>query len=203
MVKSALSAYNRLIELDASGETPLYRPREWRKLDRAREKRRKREIWYKKGGFDTVIFVPATPRSQLKHRYMKEIKETGFKVRVVEQSGTTLKSMLQKSDPFKAKRCAKVDCLVCRTDGKGSCRSTGVTYELVCQACCNKYIGETSRSAYTRGREHLNALERREESSVMWRHSCDRHGGNIPEFVMNVTGTFRDDAMLRQSRSRL
>ncbi|KAL9954933.1 hypothetical protein ACROYT_G042522 [Oculina patagonica] len=87
VVRSALTAYNRLIELDASGETPLYRPREWRKLDRAREKRRKREIWFKKGGFDTVIFVPATPGSQLKHRYMREIKETGFKVRVVEQSG--------------------------------------------------------------------------------------------------------------------
>ena len=96
VVRSTLNAYNRLIELDASGKTPLYRSREWRKLDRAREKRRKREIWYKKGGFDTVIFVPATPGPQLKHRYMKEIKETGFKVRVVEQSGTTLKSMLQK-----------------------------------------------------------------------------------------------------------
>ena len=49
-----------------------------------------------------MIFVPATPGAQLKHRYMKEIKETGFKVRVVEQSGTTLKSssMLQKSNPF-------------------------------------------------------------------------------------------------------
>ena len=40
--------------------------------------------------------------------------------------------------------------------------------------------------------------ERREESSVTWRHSCDRHEGNVPNFVMNVTGTFRDDAMLRQ-----
>ena len=67
VVRSALTAYNRLIELDASGETPLYRPREWRKLDRPREKWRKREIWYKKGGFDTVVFVPATPGSQLKH----------------------------------------------------------------------------------------------------------------------------------------
>ena len=87
VVRSALSAYDRLVKLDASGETPLYRPREWRKLDRAREKRRKHEIWYKRGGFDTLIFVPATPGSQLKHRYMREIKETGFKVRVVEQSG--------------------------------------------------------------------------------------------------------------------
>jgi len=145
-----------------------------------------------------VIFVPATPGSQLKHCYMKEIKETRFKIRVVEQSGTTLKSMLQKSDPFKPKQCTKVDCLVCRTDGKGNCHSTGVTYELVCKVCCNKYIGETSRSACTLGREHLNALERREEISVMWRHSCDRHEGNVPDFVMNVLGTFRDDAMLRQ-----
>ena len=32
VVKSVLTAYNRLIELDASGETPLYRPREWRKV---------------------------------------------------------------------------------------------------------------------------------------------------------------------------
>ena len=29
----------------------------------------------------------------------------------------------------------------------------------------------------------------------MWRHSCDRHAG---EFVMNVTGTFHNDAILRQ-----
>ena len=59
-------------------------------------------------------------------------------------------------------------------------------------------IGQTSRSAYTRGREHFHALERREESSVMWKHCCDRHEINEVSFVMNVTGIFRDDAMLRQ-----
>ena len=35
-------------------------------------------------------------------------------------------------------------------------------------------------------------------SSVLWKHCCDRHVGNITEFVMNVTGIFNDDAMLRQ-----
>ena len=55
-----------------------------------------------------------------------------------------------------------------------------------------------SQSAYPHGREHQNALERRVESSVMWRHSCDRHERNVPNFIMNVTGTFRDNAMLRQ-----
>ena len=29
-------------------------------------------------------------------------------------------------------------------------------------------------------------------------HSCDRHKGDVSEFVMNVTGTFHNDAMLRQ-----
>ena len=29
-----------------------------------------------------------------------------------------------------------------------------------------------------------------------WKHCYERHGGNITHFVMNVTGLFRDDAML-------
>ena len=48
-----------------------------------------------------MIFVPATPQSQLKDRYVRAIKDAGFKIKVVEQSGITLKRMLQRSDPFK------------------------------------------------------------------------------------------------------
>ena len=77
-MRSALASYNRLLELDASGEKPLYRPREWRALERAREERKRPGNWFRKGDFDTVIFVPATPGSQLKHRYMREIKATVF-----------------------------------------------------------------------------------------------------------------------------
>ena len=82
-VRSAMKAYNLMIELDASGERPLYRPREWKRLERARERRGKRESWYRKGGFNTVIFVPATPGSRLKNRYMEEIKGAGFKIKVI------------------------------------------------------------------------------------------------------------------------
>ena len=32
----------------------------------------------------------------------------------------------------------------------------------------------------------------------MWRQSCEKHGGNVPGFTVNVTRTFRNDAMLRQ-----
>ena len=100
-MRSALAAYNQLVELDANGEKPLYRPREWRALGWERERRKSHDNWFRKGDFDTVVFVPATPSSQLRLRYMRKIKATEFKIKVVEQSGTTLKAMLQRSDPFK------------------------------------------------------------------------------------------------------
>jgi len=128
----------------------------------------------------------------------REIQKTGFRIKVVEQSGVTIKRMLQRSGPFKERKCNNTNCLICSTGGKGSCRRTGVTYELVCPICRHKYFGETSRSAYTRGKEHLKALEQREEGSVLWRHCRDVHAGNIAGFAMNVTGTFQTDAMLRE-----
>ena len=123
VVLSALKAYNCMIELDASGEQPLYRPKEWKRLERAQERRGKRESWYRKGGFDTVIFVPATPGFQLKSRYIEEIEGAGFKIKVVEQSGVTLKGMLQRSDPFREKECNNINCLVCSTGALPKYRS--------------------------------------------------------------------------------
>ena len=48
VVRSALAAYNRLLELDASGEKPLYRSREWRALERERERKKRRDNWFRK-----------------------------------------------------------------------------------------------------------------------------------------------------------
>ena len=99
-----------------------------------------------------MIFVAATSGSQLKNRYIEEI-ESGLQDQS-SRAGVTIKQMLQRSDPVREKECNNINCLVFSTGGKGPCRSTGVTYELVCQPCRQKYIGETSRSAYTRGKEH-------------------------------------------------
>ena len=80
--------------------------------------RKRRDNWFRKGDFDTVVFVPATPGSQLKRRYVKEIKATEFKIKVVEQSGTTLKAVLQRSDPFKQRRCANMTALSAGLTGR-------------------------------------------------------------------------------------
>ena len=35
-------------------------------------------------------------------------------------------------------------------------------------------------------------------NSPLWRHCVEQHGGEEQTFLMCVTGTFRNDAMLRQ-----
>ena len=74
VVNSALKAYETRKKGDQEGERPLHRPREWKREERDQEKARKRSNWYKKGGNEAVIFVPATKNSQLQKRYQKEIK---------------------------------------------------------------------------------------------------------------------------------
>ena len=75
VVTSALKAYNEMIEKDQQGIEPLYRPRDWRSVERAEEKRVKKNEWFrgKEGKNETVVFVPATPGSELKKRYQKII----------------------------------------------------------------------------------------------------------------------------------
>ena len=74
-----------------------------------------------------MIFVPATPDSELKRRYQKVITAAKVKVAVAEVPGASLKRRLQKSDPFRESKCRDRDkCMVCG-EGKGRrCRSDGV-----------------------------------------------------------------------------
>ena len=91
VVDSALKAYKTRNEADQEGERPLHRPKEWRKGEREQEKVRKKNDWYKRGGNEAVIFVPATPNSQLQRKYQKEMKRQGFKIKVVEKAGIELR----------------------------------------------------------------------------------------------------------------
>ena len=78
----------------------------------------------------------------------------------------------------------------------------GITYEIKCKGNCeirNIYKGETADSAYTRGLQHRTHLTARNiTNSPLWRHCREAHDGILQEFQMNVTGTFRNDAMLRE-----
>ena len=43
-----------------------------------------------------------------------------------------------------------------------------------------------------------NLAKRDLVNSPLWRHCVEQHGGEVQTFLMSVTGTFRNDAMLRQ-----
>ena len=86
--------------------------------------------------------------------------------------------------------------------GKGPCGVNGITYNVTCMKCTNSkekyyiFIGETSSNACKRSKEHLSSLARKAESSVLWRHSNDKHNESITQFCMSVTGQFKNDAIL-------
>ena len=123
-------------------------------------------------------------------------------MKVVERTGRTLKSQLQTSNPFREPDCGREDCLVCTTFGSGNCNTEGITYRIECGGEeCEKglYKGETAYNAYTRGGEHMGRLTAKDLSnSPLWRHCLEQHGGEEQTFLMSVTGTYRNDAMLRQ-----
>ena len=81
------------------------------------------------------MIVPEAPQSWLQRKYVLEIRDQQFRIKVVEKSGKTLKQMLQRSDPFMPSKCAKVSCFMCQSDERGPYTRHGVTIDIQCQGC--------------------------------------------------------------------
>ena len=83
------------------------------------------------------------------------------KNKVVEDGGLCTKNVLTKSNQFPREECGRDECVIClqREVDKPSvlCVKRNVGYEGKCSRCPTKhaYIGESSRTAYTRIKEHL------------------------------------------------
>ena len=62
-----------------------------------------------------------------------------------------------------------------------------------------EYRGETAANGYTRGKKHLADLRGMNiTNSPLWRHCLEEHDGEVQAFQMSVTGSYKNDAMLRQ-----
>ena len=189
---AGLKGYDKQVRKSDNGECPLHRPKGYRMEERRRKKMIKRRAWYKP--FDTVLFCPPTPRGQLAKRLRdvtQEVSERhGLKVKVVERSGRSLRSQL--TSKGSKVMCRNVrDCIVHRNGGRGDCGKEGVVYKGTCITCSESgiaskpdnngdiirvaredrrsidsvYYGETSKSCYTRGRQHIECLESEQNQS--------------------------------------
>ena len=131
-------------------------------------------------------------------------KKSDLRVKVVEGTGKSIKSMLQKSDPFNTSDCQppqRDECPVCAS-GNGGCRREGVTYEITCDSCSHIYVGETPDNTHHRGKQHAYSLRRKYESNALCKHLVTVHarrGPSPPVFKIRVTRTFGNDCLLRRS----
>ena len=85
-------------------------------------------------GIEAAMFVPATPNSRLRKdlqhlddKFAQLHREPG--IRMVEQGGTKLPSLLTRSDPWSGQGCGRPRCFPCLTseDGKaGNCSKESV-----------------------------------------------------------------------------
>ena len=146
----------------------------------------------------TVLFVPRTPGGELVTRLRKAEQEisriTGETIKIVEKAGTMIKRLVHKANPWAGENCGRPDCLVCHLgqDVGGDCRRRNVLYRTICNPCKMKgktsvYFGETSRTAYERGKEHLRDFKDKNEDSHMWTHVMEEHqGDDAVNFDMKV-----------------
>ena len=91
VVNSAINGMKVIREKEELGIRPINRPKEWKRDEREKEKEVRKREWYRKGGFDSVLFVPSTPEGKLKSMYQQEINKSGIRIKVVEKTGSTLK----------------------------------------------------------------------------------------------------------------
>ena len=201
VIMSAVQGFDKMVEVAEQGGRPVNRPRSWQADLRQKNKVAKRISWHKAGGYDVPLFVPATPGSQLV-KQLKEVEERSctdrkIKFRFEERAGTSMKSILQKSDPWAGGSCGDDMCFPCRGEKGGDCRRNNVTYQIVCEECekvnvVAHYKGETSKNTYTRGLKHLEQLKTKAKESVLWAHCREQHQCKVVAFRMEKTGTFSD-----------
>ena len=161
--------------------TPFHRSRDMISLAK---KNKSSADWFrgKQNEYRSVLFVPATPESELAKHIMKvEMENTQgrqYRIKVVERSGTTIKDTIGTRYPWKYDRCSKSDCFLCTSSAKNvvSCQKQGMGYIITCTACKDsgllaKYEGETGRSLHERGSSHISEFKRKvssNSSNTIW-----------------------------------
>ena len=158
-----------------------------------------------------IMFVPRTPGGELIRR-LREAEEQlhsvtgGRKVKLVEKSGKMLKRILNVTNPDRTDNCSREKCFPCSKAGEGEgamCKKRNVTYQTSCLECLAvgrkvSYFGESARTGYERGLEHMDDFKKEKEDSHMWKHQVLEHPGQEKvNFKMKIIKQHRS-ALQRQ-----
>ena len=104
----------------------------------------------------SVMFIPYTVGGELAKQLRQAEEElgrrTGYKIKIVERTGTKLEDMLHKSNPWQGQDCERPGCLICLTKTKTmkkldqDCTKRNITYETWCRSCERKEIKNIEES---------------------------------------------------------
>ena len=144
-------------------------------------RRKSKRSWYDEDKYEGVMFVEVTPNSELKQRVQKACRKNNLKINVVEKMNRSVKTTLQRSNPFGWQSCGRPDCPTCNRDIKINCRARGCVYQIECVECkesvVKMYRGQTGRSIYERMKEHISKWSEEAEDSCLHAHSTEKHRG--------------------------
>ena len=158
------------------------------------EFRRRRQGFRRRGKGEktiTVVFIPRTNEGTLVSKLRRAEEELApfvgqKKFKLIEEQGVQLRRLLIKKDPWSEMPCGRHMCTACRNlESKpkpGSCRTRSVVYSSYCIPCKQEgakthYIGESARSTYERGLEHLGDATSSTQRSHMRDHLEEAHPG--------------------------
>ena len=219
IIKSAKNAFRIQLENDKTGIRPLYRDKTRIISDQKERKKGEIDWWnlphYKNPEvtkYTTVLFVPPTPggslAKQLQSREAQINSGSNVRIKVVETGGPKLKSILVQKNPYPSLQCHRNLCPYCKVtpvsqpaenNKKIPCTTPGFGYQVDCLFCKSEgepaaYIGETGRTAVTRGMEHVRALMGEKTANPLTKHLTDKHTNNKKQvrFEFALTGKFRD-----------
>ena len=76
LVQSILWGWDKMLTEYEAGRRPINPSRNWQGENGRKEKTRKKNNWYKTGGYSTVIFCPYTPGGELSKKWREiEVRE--------------------------------------------------------------------------------------------------------------------------------
>ena len=174
VIEAAIKGFRRQCEAADSGTgPPLFRPQGYEREKRRNKKIMGKDSWYRPH-HDVVGFIPPSPGGELLAGLQRIVREEGnkigMKIKLVEQSGVSVRALLTRPD---LSGCLFPDCDI-EEDGASHSRR-GANYTGECTICGNQYRGETGAAAHTRICQHQTEIWGNVATNSMATHLSGEH----------------------------
>lgn len=163
-----------------------------------------KSTWFKRNDdCDAILNVPPTQDQELLGMIKLSLDNgtVGTRVKPIQSFGSTIINQIMTRDIGRSKLCDRPECMICTHPGsKGKCKVENICYQVNCnrEPCVSHfdpknplnlkdqvddppvlYRGESSKTCYIRGSQHLKDYRSQKQGSSLWRHTEETHNGSL------------------------